>query len=222
MTDRERWIVYPLLFLALGISLRTSGKFGPTKMLSCERLHVEGADGKPGIELVGASAANGGGGQLRLFTENSALAVELRATPQGGVIEAAGVNGVVAAMGANGRPQAILESTPAGGALATFAQDGTRLVVIEPTRRGAAITAFGLRGGAQQSLVVPWNQLRIQPNQAPPDADKPKTAEPSAMEADKPAGTDDTEPAEPSGESRPDDTPSPDSAVPNEDRRPSS
>ena len=52
MTDRERWTVYPLLFLALGIALRSSGKFGPTKLISCEHLLVATPDAVPMLDAL--------------------------------------------------------------------------------------------------------------------------------------------------------------------------
>jgi hypothetical protein len=46
MTERERWVVYPLLFLALGASLRD--KFPPSrttsKIIECEELRIVDAD----------------------------------------------------------------------------------------------------------------------------------------------------------------------------------
>jgi hypothetical protein len=42
MTDRERWIVYPLLFLALGASLRDKlGGRTTTKSIVCQDLRIE-------------------------------------------------------------------------------------------------------------------------------------------------------------------------------------
>jgi hypothetical protein len=40
MTDRERWIIYPLLFFALGTSLHD--KLGlPAERLNCQEIHAE-------------------------------------------------------------------------------------------------------------------------------------------------------------------------------------
>ena len=42
MTDRERWVVYPLLFLALGVSLRDKlGGQLTSKIISCQKLVIE-------------------------------------------------------------------------------------------------------------------------------------------------------------------------------------
>jgi hypothetical protein len=48
MTERERWIVYPLLFLALGTSLR--GKLGLAEdEIAAKKIVIVDADGKPTI-----------------------------------------------------------------------------------------------------------------------------------------------------------------------------
>jgi hypothetical protein len=55
MTERERWIVYPLLFLALGAALRDKlSEHTKTKRIECQELIVYGEDsaGQPGIPLV--------------------------------------------------------------------------------------------------------------------------------------------------------------------------
>jgi hypothetical protein len=55
MTERERWIVYPLLFLALGAALRDKlSEHTKTKTIECEELVVYGEDtaGQPPKVLV--------------------------------------------------------------------------------------------------------------------------------------------------------------------------
>ncbi|MEN0111255.1 MAG: hypothetical protein AAF805_11090 [Planctomycetota bacterium] len=48
MTDRERWIVYPLLFLALGAALRDKlAKQTRAKQIICEQLYLVDAEGRP-------------------------------------------------------------------------------------------------------------------------------------------------------------------------------
>lgn len=56
MNERERWIVYPLLFLALGASLRDKlFNRTQTKTIVCESLSVEGPDQPPIPVLYTAS-----------------------------------------------------------------------------------------------------------------------------------------------------------------------
>lgn len=55
MTERERWIVYPLLFLALGVSLRDKLlDHTRTKVIECQELVVYGEEsaGQPAVPLV--------------------------------------------------------------------------------------------------------------------------------------------------------------------------
>jgi len=55
MTERERWVVYPLLFLALGAALRDKlSEHTKTKTLECQELIVygESSAGQPAVPLV--------------------------------------------------------------------------------------------------------------------------------------------------------------------------
>ena len=56
MSDRERWIVYPLLFMTLGLSLRDRIAGESVQKLSidevvCNQLEVVSSDGRPQIRL---------------------------------------------------------------------------------------------------------------------------------------------------------------------------
>ncbi|MEQ8847257.1 hypothetical protein [Botrimarina sp.] len=54
MSDRERWIVYPLLFLALGSALRDKlFKETRAKQILCEQLFLVDQDGRPQAVLNG-------------------------------------------------------------------------------------------------------------------------------------------------------------------------
>lgn len=54
MNDRERWIVYPLLFLALGAALRDKlAKQTSAKQIVCEQLYLVDAEGRPKGVLTG-------------------------------------------------------------------------------------------------------------------------------------------------------------------------
>lgn len=54
MNDRERWIVYPLLFLALGAALRDKlAKQTSAKQIVCEQLYLVDAEGRPRGVLTG-------------------------------------------------------------------------------------------------------------------------------------------------------------------------
>jgi hypothetical protein len=59
MSNRERWIVYPLLFLSIGLGLRKfdlqeANQEGPTAevdTLRCKTLEILAADGKPRLSI---------------------------------------------------------------------------------------------------------------------------------------------------------------------------
>ncbi|HKD35867.1 MAG TPA: hypothetical protein VKB78_03675 [Pirellulales bacterium] len=58
MSDRERWIVYPLLFLAIGMSLRD--KLGlPTKKIVTEKIVVLNDNDVPVVEIGPTPEGNG-------------------------------------------------------------------------------------------------------------------------------------------------------------------
>ncbi len=204
MSDRERWTVYPLLFLALGVSLRSSGKFGPTKDISCQHLEIAGPDGDVRIVLSAAPDADSGGSVLKV-TSGGRGGIELGAAPQGGIVKA---------IGANGQPQVVLETTPNGGVLASLAPDGRRLTLVEPTPLGGAILFFDSRGQAQAVFGIPVNPSRPRSAEAngeehPSEAGEhatPENGQPGAEPAasgDAPAAGSDTKPAEPAGNASP-------------------
>lgn len=54
MNDRERWIVYPLLFLALGAALRDKiAKQTRAKQIACETLYLVDSEGRTMAYLTG-------------------------------------------------------------------------------------------------------------------------------------------------------------------------
>ena len=73
MTSRERWTVYPLLFLALGLAVRSiavpQGEFGAARVdslestrLVCKEIVIENDDGTILVHM--GRVVKGGGGVL--------------------------------------------------------------------------------------------------------------------------------------------------------------
>jgi hypothetical protein len=62
MSDRERWIVYPLLFLSLGVALHD--KFLPSKDIKTHRLVLFNDDEKEVLQIDGGSEAGVVSGRL--------------------------------------------------------------------------------------------------------------------------------------------------------------
>lgn len=93
MTSRERWTVYPLLFLALGLAVQAivvpSGEFLAARVddlacirLTCEEIVVVGEDGEVlvhlGREAVGeGNEATAGGGRIEIHDAEGTLTLAL-------------------------------------------------------------------------------------------------------------------------------------------------
>ena len=99
MTERERWIVYPLLFLALGAALRDKlGGRTTTKSIVCQELRIEdepvGNQPARVLALLGRGQTRADGPAYGYMYVNGKLKVD-------GIVEAdrysnqAGVNGPV-------------------------------------------------------------------------------------------------------------------------------
>ena len=84
MSDRERWIIYPLLFLALGTSLRDKlaqkvetevllSKRIDAEVIRCKQIMVTNQQGKPQILL----SSNEAGGLVRVFDAPDKLTLAL-------------------------------------------------------------------------------------------------------------------------------------------------
>jgi len=93
MTSRERWTVYPLLFLAIGLALRAAvlseeaAETLEAPRLVCRELVVTGADG---TVLVHAGRVVGGGGgriEIKDATGVDAVAIGTGTGGREGVVE---------------------------------------------------------------------------------------------------------------------------------------
>ncbi len=63
MSDRERWIVYPLLFLSLGVSLHD--KWLPSKEVKTHRMILVNDDERGVVQIDGINDAGVVSGKLR-------------------------------------------------------------------------------------------------------------------------------------------------------------
>jgi hypothetical protein len=92
MTSRERWTVYPLLFLAIGLAVRSAvlsdgGAEVETPRLVCRELLVQAADG---TVLVHAGRVVGGGGgriEIKDAAGIDAIAIGTRPEARDGAVE---------------------------------------------------------------------------------------------------------------------------------------
>jgi hypothetical protein len=128
MTTRERWIVYPLLFLALGIALRD--KILPPSLIEAERIRCDRLEtdetacgsltvfGRGNRELMYLGMATNGTGRLELRGVDGATAEAIGTGPSGR-------SGVVETLARGGIPQVQLRSTSRGGAIAVVDRQGS-------------------------------------------------------------------------------------------------
>lgn len=82
MSDRERWIVYPLLFLALGAALRDKlAKQTRAKQIVCEQVYLVDSEGRPTAALTGEELrfdlAGAGNGFIKANTIDAQALFEL-------------------------------------------------------------------------------------------------------------------------------------------------
>lgn len=132
MSTRERWIVYPLLFLTLGITMRDKVVPPDLKPLSvdtdeirCRTLRADSVRcgdltvvGKQDNRCVELGATTGGAGQIEVFGPGGKLIFVAGASKQGGF-------GLCEVADAQGRTQTQLSANAAGG----------QLSLVDPTRR---------------------------------------------------------------------------------------
>jgi hypothetical protein len=90
MSDRERWIVYPLLFLAIGMSLRD--KQLPTKKVLTQKLVVLNDKDVPVVE-VGATAEGNGAISVRRGDREFSLTLSHETTESGLYVDSPVVEG---------------------------------------------------------------------------------------------------------------------------------
>ncbi len=158
MSTRERWIVFPLLFLTLGIALRD--KIVPPERIRCKQLQADAV-------LCGRIQAN--------QAECRALLVE---GPNGRPIVAAGADanaqaGLIETFTAAGQPQVRLLSTDAGGMVTTFGHQGKVLLVMGHVSQGFGVFAQVPELGPPIQLTLPWRF------EAKPSATKPQDTAPA-------------------------------------------
>jgi hypothetical protein len=90
MSDRERWIVYPLLLLAIGLALRNGvetpdeGHGAEVDVVRCKALEVMGPEGKPTVTIT---TSDKGDGMVETGNANGKLQSRLSANPSGGALQ---------------------------------------------------------------------------------------------------------------------------------------
>jgi hypothetical protein len=173
MTDRERWTVYPLIFLTLGIALRSKiTQSLDVKDIDCETLRCS--------ELLLGKMLRCG--QLRVETPDGKVCVLAAAVPDDG-----GPSGELLINGPNGKPQLGIRGTSQGGFVESRGTDGRPQVVIRPTPLGGSIESWFYSENGQRIFNFPFEFIHLRPlpadsGQKPPEGGKPdqKPMEPSS------------------------------------------
>ena len=151
MTDRERWTIYPLLALSLGMQVRD--KVFPittvrAQSVHCRSLVVDGADGKPRITASGD-------GILRVLGDDERPKILLGSDQhQAGVVQVCGASGQVrAAIG--------VDEVQSVGTVSTLGSDGHPRVLIAAVDNSGMISTAGPgdRKLAELGIGKPWAGL---------------------------------------------------------------
>jgi hypothetical protein len=165
MSSRERWIVYPILFMTLGIAMRDkvipptrlgngglqvqAGEIAATGRISCKQLQVD---------TIFCSRLEAGRTECRTLLVNGP-------NDQPVVIAGADANshaGVVETFAANGLPQVRLLSTPTGGILSTIGRAGRAQILVGDL--GQNLGVFGQLPGREPPFLLtrPW-KIEVKP-----------------------------------------------------------
>lgn len=139
MTDRERWTIYPLLVLSIGMQVRD--KLIPPKSIRTQSIHCQaltiGDDDKTPRILASAN-----GTVQVLGADNKARVVLGVAANNAGVVDVHGADG-------ERRAAMMVDESQQIGSMATFASDGEPRVVIAAGEGGGGIVTVHGPGGRQ-------------------------------------------------------------------------
>lgn len=196
MSNRERWILYPLLVLALGASLRTQlapefKRLSATDFFSgtihCNTLEVgqsillRGENGKARLVI---SDASGRSGQIQILGENGKSLLAFGANRDNG-------SGAIELFNANGEIQVRLASIKDGGVVAIYGADQKPLVGVEHDGNGSGqVVRYDVQGHR-------YGMLGFRLPEPPPAAEEiepaatgdSSSADPEASSEAAPAGT---------------------------------
>jgi hypothetical protein len=159
MSTRERWTIYPLLFLALGAALRSKftssfevGSLASRRLdvalvkgtrveaatVTCENLVVLGPDNKPRIQLGSTPQKNG---RVELYGRDGTVVAALTADPESGA-------GSLLMLTPSGKPTVMIRSDALGGIVESFSATtpGMPQVLLRVTPGGGLVTTVDREG----------------------------------------------------------------------------
>jgi len=189
MSTRERWIVYPLLFMTLGISLRD--KIKPPAHLGSRGLQVEAGEIVAGRIRCGQLQVQETAVCKRLESTRSECHALLVYGPTDRPVVVAGFDarthaGLLETFAANGLPQVRLLSTPDGGIVNTIGRAGRAQLVMGEINQ--ALGLFGQSSGQESPLLLtrPW---RVPASQSAPNPPQKPAVPGAAPEKQSPPKT---------------------------------
>jgi hypothetical protein len=150
MSDRERWIVYPLLFLTLGIAIRN--QFLPTRMFGAMSLRAgEMSSQKIVCKEIVAEQAKFDQVECGQMQMDEALAKHIRVVGLAECVQLkAGETECQAMLIVNqeGKPvvMAVADKNTQAGAIQTMGSNGVPQVQIRATNTGGLVTTIGHNG----------------------------------------------------------------------------
>ena len=201
MSTRERWIVYPLLFLTLGIALRD--KVVPPRQIRCEQLQVE--------KMICGEAEIGQTARIRQVLCNEAEVAQTARIRQmlcdrvesgqsvcrsllvsgsnGRPVVVAGMdprshNGLVEVLSANQLPMVELQSTEGDGRVTAIDRTGRRAVVMGYFGKNFGVFAHVPGTGLILPLTQPWRIEAKSTKPLPPKGQSP-ASEPTKQQSEK-------------------------------------
>jgi hypothetical protein len=183
MSDRERWIVYPLVFLTLGIALRNQflptrrfgavdlkageitaqkitcndlfvREIGDCNQLQCQQFQFNEALGKH-IRTLGLAEC----AQLKAGEAECRAILVVNADGKPAILAGADKNtqsGVIQTMNSNGMPLVQIRATDSGGLVTTVGHDGNVLVAMGEEGQNIGVFAHFPQIGQTLPLTPPW------------------------------------------------------------------
>ena len=142
MSSRERWTIYPLLFLALGVALRDKlTSTVDSRFITCEELDVVDRHGQLQMRLT---SHDGDSGKLLLYGADGRLAVAAEAEQSRGQNVSAGAVRVLE----GGMPRVVLSSSAGGGAVTAIDRERNLLITLGHEREHSGVMAENRRNRA--------------------------------------------------------------------------
>ena len=199
MTDRERWIIYPLVFLTLGIALRNqflpTRRFGAVDLrageLSAQRVVCKELVTEKGEclqqfqfnEALGKHISTLGLAEcVQLKVGNAECRALLITNPEGKPVILAGADkdsqsGIIQTMNRNGMPLVRLSGTDTGGMVTTVGLGGKVLLQMGQEGQNIGVFANFPQIGQSATLTLPL-RIDVQPS-VPKSSQTPSSQTPA-------------------------------------------